>query len=280
MKIKNLLDESGQNPTQVNSPNTNSMKKMPIQIFQPWSNMIVKIKIPDDIFKVLLNMYDETIKDWKSFGHQLVGSVEQEPEVSEAMRDKYPEWREFCRSSVIEYVKTATLQTLTADPDKMKEFMADQVFAKLSTMWFVNQKPGEYNPVHIHTNFKVSSVCYLKTPKQQVVDRKTHYKSDGKITFINNTGTDLSFSNSQCSFDPKPGDMYIFGALQHHMVWPYRSADPNDERVSLSFNADFRTQSQLQHEQKQQEEMYEDMKKVKEGENDKSVTDGNINKSG
>ena len=47
--------------------------------------------------------------------------------------------------------------------------------------------------------------------------------------------------------------MYIFGALQHHMVCLYRSADPNDERVSLSFNADFTTQSQLKQEQEHQE---------------------------
>ena len=63
---------------------------------------------------------------------------------------------------------------------KIKEFMAEQLFARITTMWFVNQKPGEYNPVHIHTNCKVSSVCYLKTPKQQVIDRKHHYKTDGK----------------------------------------------------------------------------------------------------
>ena len=35
-------------------------------------------------------------------------------------------------------------------------------------MWFVNQKPevGEYNPMHIHTNCKVSDdLCYLKKPQ-------------------------------------------------------------------------------------------------------------------
>ena len=74
--------------------------------------------------------------------------------------------------------------------------------------------------------------------------------------------------------------MYIFGAIQHHMVWPYRSEDPNDSRISLSFNADFTTKSRLEHDQKNHEKMYEEMKKMKESENDKSVTDGDINKSG
>ena len=134
MKIKNLLDDKDDNlvsgmgeftPKNNALPQGASHKthaeqfQMPIQIYQPWSNMIVKIKIPDSIFKDLLNMYDETMKDWKSFGNQLVGQVEEEPEVSEEMRNKFPQWREFCLSSVAEYVKTATLQTMTGDPVKI-----------------------------------------------------------------------------------------------------------------------------------------------------------------
>ena len=74
--------------------------------------------------------------------------------------------------------------------------------------------------------------------------------------------------------------MYIFPAQQHHMVWPYRSTDPDDSRISLSFNADFTSEKQLEEQQKKQEQMFEQMKKMKESENDKSTTDGNINKSG
>ena len=97
---------------------------------------------------------------------------------------------------------------------------------------------------------------------------------------MNNSGTDMNFSSSQCTFEPKPGDMYVFPALQHHMVWPYRSANPDDLRVSLSFNADYTTKRNLEKEQDMQQKMYEDMKKMKEGENDKSTDVSNINKSG
>ena len=99
MKIKTLLDGDKNAPTlkqgKLSSPDSQPMMNMPIQIFQPWSNMIIRIKIPDEIFKVLLNMYDETMKDWKSFGEQLVGQVEEEPEVTEEMRNKFPEWTNF-----------------------------------------------------------------------------------------------------------------------------------------------------------------------------------------
>ena len=99
---------------------------------------------------------------------------------------------------------------------------------------------------------------------------------------MNNTGTDGQFANAQCSFAPKAGDMYVFPALQHHMVWPYRSEDPNDSRISLSFNADFTTKTKLEQEKKTQEMMYQEMKKHKESEvkDDKSADVSNINKSG
>ena len=89
------------------------------------------------------------------------------------------------------------------EPEKWSKFLSDELYTRINTMWFVKQKPGEYNPVHIHTNCKISSIAYVKTPKQQVKDRKEHYKSDGKVTFMNNSGTDLNFSASQCTFEPK-----------------------------------------------------------------------------
>lgn len=273
MKMKNVLDESSEIPKQA--------QHLPIQVFSPWSNIIVKLKIPDKVFANLLELYEEiNSSKWKSFGSQLVGQIDDEPEVTPELRDKYPLWTSFCTESVRNFVMTQTQTIMSAEPKRWSDFLNDEILTRLTTMWFVKQKPGEYNPMHIHTNCKVSAIAYVKTPKQQVKDRKEHYESDGKVCFTNNTGTDSNFSNSQCSFEPKPGDMYLFGALQHHMVWPYRSADPNDERVSISFNAEFITKTQLDKSHKEQEMMYEEMKKMKEGENDKSADVSNINKSG
>ena len=106
------------------------------------------------------------------------------------------------------------------------------------------------------------------------------YKVAEKITFTNNTGSDMNFANYQASFEPKAGDFYVFPAMQHHMVWPYRSADPDDLRVSLSFNSDVITEGALKKQQEDQEKVYEEMKKMKESENDKSADVSNINKSG
>ena len=40
---------------------------------------------------------------------------------------------------------------------------------------------------------KFQQFMYVKTPKQQVKDRKEHYKSDGMSYLLNNSGTDLNF---------------------------------------------------------------------------------------
>ena len=265
------------------SGNKEQLKKagVPVEIFSPWANIIVRFKMPDEVFQELEKMYDYTMNNFTSFGKQLVGQIEEEPEVTPQIREKFPSWVQFCLQCVNNFVVTQQSINFQAEPEKMpNEQFRNDLLSKINTMWFVRQRPGEYNPMHIHTNCKVSAIAYLKTPKQQVRDRKNHYRADGKVTFSNNTGSDWNLANYQCSFEPKPGDMYMFGALQHHMVWPYRSADPNDERISISFNADTTTKSQLNKHQEEQEMIYQEMKKMKESENDKSADASDINKSG
>ena len=277
MKIKDMSSLDGNEQPK--------RQELTVEYIQPWSNFICKIKLPDEAFDDLQKLYDEASKLNKSFGNELVGQINSEPEVTPELQNKFPNFMQFCLNSVRQFVTSSMTQALQGDNQKknLKHFVekeAPNLLTRVHTMWFVNQKPGEYNPVHIHTNCKVSSVMYLRKPSRQIKSRKDHYQSDGMITFMNNTGTDMNFTNAQCSFNPEPGDMYIFPALQHHMVWPYRSEDPNDSRISLSFNADFTTKSKLEQEQKNQEMMYNEIKKMKESENDKSITDGDINKSG
>ena len=274
MKVKNLLDDE-------NKPSTPPKgERIPMQVISPWTNIIIKTKIPDNIFQNLLELYEYTMKNKKSFGDQLVGQIDDEPEVTQEILQKYPQWADFCLQSTENFVKMQGEINHVGEEAHLQRVRTERYLCKINTMWFVNQRPGEYNPVHIHTNCKVSGICYLKTPKQQVRGRKDHYQSDGKITFTNNTGSDMNFANYQASFEPKAGDFYIFPAMQHHMVWPYRSADPNDLRVSLSFNSDVITEGALKKQQKDQEMMYEEMKKMKESKNDKSIDASNINKSG
>ena len=129
-------------------------------------------------------------------------------------------------------------------------------------MWFVNQKPGEYNPIHVHTGCKVSAIAYLRTPKHQVAPRKKHFATDGMVSFTNNSGNDFNWTNPTMHLKPEEGDFYIFGALQQHMVWPFRSTKEDDLRISLSFNADVISQSELEKEKHRYEQYQQEKKRV------------------
>ena len=59
---------------------------------------------------------------------------------------------------------------------------------------------------------------------------------DGTINFYSAGTRDLQLSAPSYQPYPKVGDLYIFGAQQHHVVYPYRSTDVNAERRSISFN--------------------------------------------
>ena len=91
MKVKNLLDDNENKP---------SSRTLPLEVFAPWANIVVRFKIPDNIFANLLELYEEiNSSKWKSFGDQLVGQVDDEPEVTEELRDKYPLWTHFCNDT-------------------------------------------------------------------------------------------------------------------------------------------------------------------------------------
>ena len=145
-------------------------KKIEVDYIQPWSNLVCKIKLPDEIYVELQKLYDEASNLNKSFGNQLVGQINEEPEVTSELQEKFATFRQFCLHGVEQYVRNAMMQTLQGDNNegKVEDFLKEEILTRITTMWFVNQKPGEYNPVHIHTNCKVSSVMYLRKPSRQI----------------------------------------------------------------------------------------------------------------
>ena len=113
-------------------------------------------------------------------------------------------------------------------------------------MWTVSQFENEYNPVHFHTemkspedispNVQVSSVLYLKVPKNISRDLKNKKGSpDGAIEFISQGfGSELqSLSTGSRRFRPVAGHLYIFPSWLLHTVYPFVG---KGERRSLSFN--------------------------------------------
>ena len=260
MKVKNLLDDS-QN---VNSEGEGIPYTLQVQFIQPWSNIIAKIKMPQDVFKSFKSLYDTVMEDKEllNFGDKLVGQVNSEPFVKSEKLDTEVTFRDFCIDAVRNFVLVQKRQNYGHDPRKLAEIESDKLNVKLTSMWFVNQKPGEYNPIHVHTGCKVSAIGYLRTPKNQIAPRKKHFNTDGQLSFTNNSGNDFNWTNPTCHLRPEEGDFYIFGAMQQHMVWPFRSTEENDLRISLSFNADVISQSELDKQKQHFEEMQKEKQRV------------------
>lgn len=224
--------------TTISQPNN-----LPIQILAPWANIILKSKIPDDIFQDLLKMYDE-IKNskWDSHGNNLVGQIEEELTVKPENQKQHPKWINFCALMSQKFLVAQQNTNQVSETTDSKKVNSNKFTVNINAMWFVNQKPLEYNPAHVHSNCSISAIAYLKTPKERIKSKKEFYDTDGKLSFINNAGLDTRWSVPILNLEPKEQDIYIFPALQTHLVYPYQSNDSQDRRVSISFNADIKSE--------------------------------------
>ena len=90
-------------------------QQLTVEYIQPWSNFICKIKLPDEAFNDFEKIYDEASKLNKSFGTQLVGQIDDEPEVTPELQEKFPNFMQFCLHSVKQYVISAMTQVNQGD---------------------------------------------------------------------------------------------------------------------------------------------------------------------
>ena len=216
---------------------------MDIQLIQPWSVPIFKTTLPPDILQTMIEISDEVIadKEAKSHGEYLAGQIDTELLVEHEVLVKTG-MMGFFMAAVRQFVITCKCQQM---PDKIDEIQREEWYAQMLTMWIISQQPGEYNPMHIHTQCTISTVMYLKVPKM-LPSRKEHRQhDDGSILFSNSASRDVDFSAAHIVIPPQVGDFYIFGAQQQHAVYPYRCAEgqKETERRSISFNAVFQSKT-------------------------------------
>ncbi len=107
---------------------------------------------------------------------------------------------------------------------------------KITEMWSIINKKNNFNEPHIHPNNFLSSVYYVKAPK-----------NCGKIIFNNPNAVsrnrfplDLKkteFSANIQKIEPKEGTLLLFPSYLWHSVEPNES---EEDRVILSFNVDIK----------------------------------------
>ena len=199
--------------------------KTQIQISRPFGPTIAKVKIPQELINTLNNYVDKVITDEKKVkeldnGDQLAGNVKQEFQIEQAFLDSSG-FLKFLALSVANWIK------FSGKPE-IKKF-------NIRSSWIVRQFKDEYNPIHWHTGH-VSGVGYLKVP-ENLGDTKQEIKKEnpnGKLDLIH--GSKMFLCNSTFTITPKVGDFYFFPNYLMHSVYPF--SDSDDERRSVSFNAD------------------------------------------
>ena len=200
-------------------------ENLKIQISRPFGPAIAKVVMPEELLEKLNSYVEKIIVDEKKLkeldhGSQLAGKVKQEF-VLERDFVKSSGFLNFLGVSVTNWIKHC-------GKPQIKEFNV------LST-WIVRQFKDEYNPVHWHSGH-VSGVGYLKVPQNLGNNKQENKKrnENGKLELIH--GSKMFLSDSTFTITPKVGDFYFFPNYMMHSVYPF--ADTNEERRSISFNAE------------------------------------------
>ena len=227
---------------------------MNVQLIQPWSVPVFKTTLPPEILHTMTEISDQVIadniadknrvdKDGFSLDHgeYLAGQIDSELLVEHNLLEQTGVMG-FFLGAVRQFVIQCKMQQM---PGLEQATQKEEWLIQMLTMWIISQQPGEYNPMHIHTQCTISTVMYLKIPKM-LLSRKEHSPhDDGSILFTSNASRDVDFSVPNITIPPQVGDFYIFGAQQQHSVYPYRCAEgqKETERRSISFNAVFQSKT-------------------------------------
>jgi hypothetical protein len=208
------------------------------RVYQPWSAPLLHFNLSEDQIEDLLKITDLILSDKnkKSYNDKLAGEIESEWEIEDhkTLSDI------LCVSELSdEYFEVFHTQcNFDVDSGEIDQPLA--IFAMnlqksvLVSAWFNDQKDNEYNPIHNHTGV-LSGVLYLKIP-EYLPSRKTK-DTDGAISFIGNeTATESIMTNSTLTISPEKGDLFLFPSSLKHQVYPFRTADGNGIRRSMSFN--------------------------------------------
>ena len=120
-----------------------------------------------------------------------------------------------------------------------KNFYAKELESiKTKQAWVNYMKAGDFNPPHIHTNCRFSSVLFMQFPKEILNENEKHKafsKGPGAIQFMYGESQPQDNINSY-PVVPKEGDMFIFPSFVNHFVYPFKSK--NVTRISIAANFD------------------------------------------
>ena len=218
--------------------------RMNYTLHNPWTDILFETELPPMILEKMIKISDKVLADSKrtNWGNNLAGQIKDEPLLPPELVKEH-KLTDFFGNMVQEYVHQCNLRQAPPDQHEHIETVKNHIQVTLNSMWIVEQQPGEYNPIHTHTNCDVSAVMYLKAPNF-LPSQKTERDDDGTIYFIGNSSAKTKLKTNSLKIKPKPGQFFIFPSHLQHTVYPYKTND-NFARRSVSFNASFEYKTEL-----------------------------------
>ena len=218
--------------------------QMTYVLHKPWADILFDTKLPPAVLEKMIQISDEILSDSNrtNWGNNLAGQIKDEPLVP-PQKLKEQNLTDFFGNMVLEYVHQCNLQKVPPNQHQNMELIKNNIQVTLNSMWIVEQQPGEYNPIHVHTSCDISSVMYLKTPNF-LPSQKTERDDDGAIVFLGAAGqSGGQLKTNSIKVKPKVGQFFIFPSHMQHTVYPYKTND-DFARRSVSFNASFEYKGQ------------------------------------
>ena len=212
--------------------------QMSYNLHRPWSDILFETVLPPMVLEKMIEISDKILADSKrtQWGSNLAGQIKEEPLIPPELLKEY-NLTDFFGNMVIEYVHQCNLQKTPPEQHQNMQAVKDRIQVTINSMWIVEQQPGEYNPIHTHTNCDISTVMYLKAPIF-LPSEKTERNDDGTIYFIGSSSPKGKLKTNSLKVKPTPGAFFIFPSHLQHTVYPYKTND-NFARRSVSFNASF-----------------------------------------
>ena len=209
--------------------------ELKIDVLNPFGPRIFKIQLPKDVVGKLVSITDTLItqEDRNKNGCNLAGQIAEEIKIPKKVLKEHKLYDLF-----ITYLKAYVEHCLSMS-NYINNTSSNAVLCDVSSMWFNEMKPGgEYNPVHFHTRCHVSSVLYLKIPKNRP-KRNIECKEDkdGAIDFIDRSVSPDLLQQGMLSIQPKEGEMYLWPSSLLHCVYPFLG---NEVRRSIAWNGVYR----------------------------------------
>ena len=203
-----------------------------VSIIKPFGPILFKANLPEVIINKLIKITDDLIisDNKENYGCALVGQIKEEVKISNELLKKEALYDIFQY-----YLKNYVEYCLKNTGDFNNEDYIVNV--KLTDMWFNEMEAGEYNPAHYHTKCFVSSVLYLKIPKDRP-KRNIECKDDrdGVIEFLDRSVAPDFLTRGTLAVQPEVGIMYMWPSSLLHTVYPFLG---NEVRRSIAWNGTY-----------------------------------------